>query len=250
MAGHSHWANIARKKSIIDNKRGKVWSKLAKNIMSAAKAGGGDPDANLRLRYAINDAKAISMPRENIERAIKKGTGELEGGSLDEVLYEGYGPGGVAVLCEILTDNRNRTAGEIRNIFDSCDGKLGATGCVAWMFERKGLFVVPADKIEEDALLELALEAGADDVKHVEDKFEVTCDPARFSDVAAALEAKGVETESRQIARIPTNTVDLDVENGRKVLKLIEKLDDHDDVQSVASNFNITEAAMAEIGDG
>src|SRR5262245_39330667 len=145
MAGHSHWANIARKKAIIDNKRGKVWSKLAKNIMAAAKAGGGDPDANLRLRYAINDAKAISMPRDNIERAIKKGTGELEGGSLDEVLYEGYGPGGAAVLCEILTDNRNRTAGEIRNIFDSCDGKLGATGCVGWMFERKGLFVISAD---------------------------------------------------------------------------------------------------------
>ena len=250
MAGHSHWANISRKKAVIDNKRGKVWSKLAKNIMSAAKAGGGDPDANLRLRYAINDAKAISMPKENIDRAIKKGTGELEGSSLDEVLYEGYGPGGTAVLCEILTDNRNRTAGEIRNIFDSSGGKLGATGCVAWMFERKGLFVVPAGKIAEDALLELALEAGADDVKQVEDKFEVTCDPAVFSDVAAALEAGNVETESRQIARIPTNTVDLDAENGRKVLKLMEKLDDHDDVQSLASNFNITEEAMAEIGDG
>lgn len=250
MAGHSHWANIARKKAIVDNKRGKLWSKLAKNIMSAAKAGGGDPDANLRLRYAINDAKAVSMPRDNIERAIKKGTGELGGGNLEEILYEGYGPGGTAVLCEILTDNRNRTAGEIRNIFDSCDGKLGATGCVAWMFERKGLFVVPAGKIEEDALLELALEAGADDVKLVEDKFEVTCDPSNFSDVAAALEAREIETESRQITRIPTNTVDLDADNGRKVLKLIEKLDDHDDVQSVASNFNITEAAMAEIGDG
>jgi YebC/PmpR family DNA-binding regulatory protein len=250
MAGHSHWANISRKKAIVDNKRGKVWSKLAKNIMSAAKAGGGDPDANLRLRYAINDAKAISMPRDNIERAIKKGTGELAGGSLDEVLYEGYGPGGAAVLCEILTDNRNRTAGEIRNIFDGCGGKLGATGCVAWMFERKGLFVVPADKIGEDELLELALEAGADDVKPVEDKFEVTCDPAKFSDVAAALEAKNIATDRREIARIPTNTVDLDAENGRKVLKLMEKLDDHDDVESVASNFNITEEAMAEIGEG
>ncbi len=250
MAGHSHWANISRKKAVIDNKRGKVWSKLAKNIMSAAKAGGGDPDANLRLRYAINDAKAISMPKENIERAIKKGTGELDGGGLDEVLYEGYGPGGTAVLCEILTDNRNRTAGEIRNIFDSCGGKLGATGCVAWMFERKGIFVLPAGKMDEDALLELALEAGADDVKLVEDVFEVTCDPSNFSAVAAALEGKGLESERREIARIPTNTVDLDADAGRKVLKLMEKLDDHDDVQSVASNFNITEEAMAEIGEG
>lgn len=250
MAGHSHWANIARKKSIVDNKRGKLWSKLAKNIMSAAKAGGGDPDANLRLRYAINDAKAVSMPRDNIERAIKKGTGELDGGNLEEILYEGYGPGGTAVLCEILTDNRNRTAGEIRNIFDNSGGKLGASGCVAWMFDRKGLFVVAAEKIEEDTLLELALEAGADDVKHVEDKFEVTCDPSKFSDVAAALEAASIEAESRQISRIPTNTVDLDADNGRKVLKLMEKLDDHDDVQSVAANFNIPEEAMAEIGDG
>jgi YebC/PmpR family DNA-binding regulatory protein len=250
MAGHSHWANIARKKAIIDNKRGKLWSKLAKNIMSAAKAGGGDPDANLRLRYAINDAKAVSMPKDNIDRAIKKGTGELDGGGLDEVLYEGYGPGGTAILCEILTDNRNRTAGEIRNIFDSCDGKLGATGCVAWMFERKGLFVLPTGTIEEDSLLELALEGGADDVKLVEDRFEVTCEPSNFSAVATVLEAKGLAAERREIARIPTNTVDLDADAGRKVLKLMDKLDDHDDVQSVAANFNITEEAMAEIGDG
>src|SRR5689334_3218259 len=175
MAGHSHWSNIARKKAVIDNKRGKVWSKLAKLIMAAAKAGGGDPVMNLRLRYAIDDAKAVSMPKDNIARAIKRGTGELDGGNLDEVLYEGYGPGGVAVLCEILTDNRNRTAGEIRKIFEVCGGKLGASGCVAWMFERKGLFLVAGDKFDEDTLLELALEAGADDVKRVDDKFEITC---------------------------------------------------------------------------
>src|SRR5246127_3536593 len=165
MAGHSHWANIARKKSLIDNKRGKLWSKLAKAIIVAAKMGGGDPDANLRLRYAIDAARAVSMPNDNINRAIKTGTGELQSGNLEEVIYEGYGPGGVAVLCEILTDNRNRTAGEIRKIFEVCEGKLGATGCVAWMFERKGMFLVPADKIDEDTLLEHALEAGADDVK-------------------------------------------------------------------------------------
>jgi YebC/PmpR family DNA-binding regulatory protein len=163
MAGHSHWANIARKKALVDNKRGKLWSKLAKAIIVAAKRGG-DPDSNLRLRYAIDAAKAVSMPKDNIARAIKRGTGELEGGNLEEALYEGYGAGGVAVLCEILTDNRNRTAGEIRKIFELADGKLGASGCVAWMFDRKGLFVVPAEGIDEDELMELALEAGADDV--------------------------------------------------------------------------------------
>src|SRR5687768_7166651 len=166
MAGHSHWANIARKKSLIDNKRGKLWSKLAKAIIVAAKRGG-DPDSNLKLRYAIDAAKAVSMPKDNIARAIKRGTGEIEGGNLEEVLYEGYGPGGVAVLCEILTDNRNRTAGEIRKAFELNDGKLGAAGCVAWMFERKGIFTVPADSANEEQLLEVALDVGADDVKLV-----------------------------------------------------------------------------------
>ena len=186
MAGHSHWANIAHKKALVDDKRGKLWSKLAKAIIVAAKMGGGDPDMNLRLRYAIDAAKAVSMPKDNIQRAIKRGTGELDGANLEEILYEGYGAGGVAVLCEILTDNRNRTAGEIRKIFELSDGKLGGTGCVAWMFESKGLFLVPADKIDEDKLLELALEAGADDVQRVDDKFEVTCDPAVFREVAQA----------------------------------------------------------------
>src|SRR5882672_7883992 len=150
MAGHSHWANIAHKKGLIDNKRGKLWSKLAKGIIVAAKMGGGDPAMNLRLRYAIDAAKAVSMPKDNITRAIKRGTGELEGGNLEEVLYEGYGPGGVAILCEILTDNRNRTAGEIRKFFELADGNLGSTGCVAWMFERKGMFMIPVAQIEEE----------------------------------------------------------------------------------------------------
>jgi YebC/PmpR family DNA-binding regulatory protein len=248
MAGHSHWANIAHKKSLIDAKRGKVWSKLAKAIMQAAK-GGGDPDTNLKLRYAIDAAKAISMPKDNIQRAILKGTGELEGGNLESALYEGYGPGGSAVLCEILTDNRNRTAPEIRKIFEMHDGKLGATGCVAWMFERKGLFLVPADTAEEDALMELALEAGADDMKRVEANFEITCDPAVFQQVSDALAARNIKAEMAEISRIPTNTVDLDAESGRKMLKLMERLDDHDDVQSVASNFNIPQEAMAEMGE-
>jgi YebC/PmpR family DNA-binding regulatory protein len=244
MAGHSHWAGIKHKKALVDNKRGKLWSKLSKGIIVAAKMGGGDLSANLRLRYAVDAAKAVSMPKENISRAIKKGTGELEGGNLDEILYEGYGPGGVAVLCEILTDNRNRTAGEIRKYFELADGKLGESGCVAWMFERKGLFLIAAEGVNEEGLMELALEAGADDVKRVDDKFEVTCDPAVFQQVADALAAGGIATEVSEINRIPSSTVDLDAETGRKVLKLLEKLDDHDDVQNVAANFNIPEEAM------
>lgn len=247
MAGHSHWANIAHKKALIDNKRGKLWSKLSKAITVAAKMGGGDMAANARLRVAVDAARAVSVPKDNIARAIKKGTGELDGGNLDEVLYEGYGPGGVAVLCEILTDNRNRTVGEVRKIFDLADGKLGESGCVAWMFERKGLFVVPASKVDEDALLELALEAGAEDVKRSSDSFEVTCDPSAYSSVADALEKRGLTPELSQLARIPTSTVDLDAEAGRKVLKLMERLDDHDDVQAVFANFNIPDEAMAEI---
>lgn len=246
MAGHSHWANIARKKSLVDNKRGKLWSKLSKDIIMAAKSGGGDPDANLRLRYAIDAARALSMPKDNIQRAIKKGTGELEGGNLEEVIYEGYGPGGAAVLCEILTDNRNRTAGEVRKIFEMHDGKLGATGCVAWMFERKGLFLVPADKVDEDTLIEFALEAGADDVKRVDERFEVTCDPARFGDVQAALAARGLAADVAEISRIPSTMVDLDAETGKKIIGLLEKLDDHDDVQRVSSNFNVPQEALAE----
>jgi YebC/PmpR family DNA-binding regulatory protein len=247
MAGHSHWANIARKKALVDNKRGKLWSRLSKAIIVAAKTGGGDADMNLRLRYAIDAAKAVSMPKDNIARAVKRGTGELDGGQLEEVLYEGYGAGGVAVLCEILTDNRNRTAGEIRKIFELTDGKLGATGCVAWMFDRKGLFLVPAESIDEDTLLERALEAGADDVQRVDDNFEITCDPSVFAEVGSALEQKGIRCEVSEITRIPQSTIDLDVDTARKVLALMEKLDDHDDVQNVSANFNIPEEAMAEI---
>ena len=247
MAGHSHWANIAHKKSLIDAKRGKLWSKLSKAIIVAAKMGGGDPEANLRLRYAIDAARAVSMPKDNINRAIKRGTGELDGGNLDEVMYEGYGPGGVAVLCEILTDNRNRTASEIRKVFELSGGKLGESGCVAWMFERKGMFLLSGSQIDEDALMELALDAGADDVKRDGDMFEVICDPAVFQQVSEALSARGLKPETSQIARIPTSTVDLDAETGRNVLKLMERLDDHDDVQNVSSNFNIPDEAMAAI---
>ena len=247
MAGHSHWAGIKHKKALIDAKRGKLWSKMAKAIIVAAKTGGGDPDQNLRLRYAIDDAKAISMPKDNITRAIKKGTGELEGGNLEEVIYEGYGPNGVAVLCEVLTDNRNRTAPEIRKVFEMAGGKLGSTGCVAWMFDSKGLFLIDAKKADEDALMELALEAGADDVSQMGDKFEITCNPDSFQDVSKALGDAKIEVEVKEITRIPQNTVDLDEAAAEKVLKMMEKLDDHDDVQSVSANFNIPDDVMAKL---
>ena len=247
MAGHSHWAGIKHKKALIDNRRGKLWSKLSKAIIVAAKGGGGDPATNLRLRYAINDAKAVSVPKDNIERAIKKGTGDLEGVNFEEVLYEGYGPGGVAVLCEILTDNRNRTAGEIRKIFEIAGGKLGATGCVAWMFDRKGVLVIPASQTDEESLMDLALEAGADDVRRAGQSFEIICDPEVFTTVCDAVDAAGLATEVRHITRIPKDTVDLDAATARSVLKLMDALDDHDDVQNVAANFNIPDDAMAAI---
>jgi len=247
MAGHSHWAGIKHKKALIDNKRGKVWSKLSRAIIVAAKMGGGDADTNLRLRYAINDAKSVSMPKDNIERAIKKGTGELDGGNLDEILYEGYGPGGVAVLCEILTDNRNRTAPEVKKIFELAGGKLGATGCVAWMFERKGIVVIDSGQIDEEQLLELAMEAGAEDVKTVDKKYEVISDPDEFAAVQDALGQAGIETERCELVRVPNDTVNLDVNSAKKVLKLLDQLDDHDDVQGVAANFNIPEEALAEL---
>ena len=244
MAGHSHWAGIKHKKALIDNKRGKLWGKLSKAIIVAAKMGGGDPDQNPRLRLAISDAKSGRMPKDTIERAIKKGTGELEGGNFEEIVYEGYGAGGVAVYCDILTDNRNRTAPEIRKIFELGDGKLGATGCVDWMFERKGLFLISKDKTDEDTLMELALETGADDVQSSEEKFEIKCDVEAYGDVAEGLEQADIEADLQQLTRIPSTTVDLDAPTAKKVLRLMEQLDDHDDVQSVSSNFNISDEVM------
>lgn len=249
MAGHSHWAGIKHKKALVDNKRGKIWSKISKAIMVAAKLGGGDPETNSRLRVPLADARSARMPKDNIERAIKKGTGELEGGNVEEVMYEGYGPGGVALMCEILTDNRNRTAPEIRKLFEINGGKLGATGCVAYLFERKGLVMIPSEKVEEDTLMELALEVGADDVCHEKENFEVTCEVDVYSDLNDALETAGIESTVKQVTRIPTSTVDLDVGTARKVLKLMELLDDHDDVQNVSANFNLPDEVMLEIAN-
>lgn len=247
MAGHSHWANIAHKKGRIDKSRGKLFGKLARFIIVAARRGGGDPAANLALRYAIDRAKKASMPNDTIDRAVKKGTGELETETYDEVLYEGYGPNGVAVLCEILTENRNRTAGEIRKIFEVNGGNLGSTGCVAWMFERKGVILISNKSVEEDRLFEVALDAGASDVQQAGEMFEVNCTPDAFQAVTGAIEAAGIPTESAEVLRVASNTVELDLDAARAVLKLMESLEDHDDVQSVTANFNIPDSVMAEI---
>ena len=247
MAGHSHWAGIKHKKAVVDAKRGKLWTKLSKTIIVAAKMGGGDPDGNATLRSAIAEAKSLSMPKDNIERAIKRGTGELGGAVVEEILYEGYGPEGVAVLCDIMTDNRNRTAPEVRKIFEVHGGKLGATGCVAWMFDRKGLFVIASAGIDEEKLMDIALEAGAEDVKNCDDFFEVVSDPDAFTAVGEALDAAEIKCESRLVTRIPQNTVKLESSTARQVLRLVETLDDHDDVQTVSANFELPEEIMAEL---
>ncbi len=247
MAGHSKWANIQHRKGRVDAKRSKLWSKLSKAIIMAAQQGGGDPTANFRLRKAVDDAKAVSMPKDNIKRAIKKGVGDLAADAFEEVVYEGYGPGGVAVMCEIMTDNRNRTASELRNLFSKHGGELGKTGCVAYLFERQGMILIDADKTNEDALMEIALKAGADDVKELEGSFEVTCEPEALAELLTSIKSSGIEVSASQLARIPTSTVDLDAGSSRKVLKLMEALDDHDDVQAVSSNFNIMDEIMKEI---
>ena len=246
MAGHSKWANIKHKKAATDAKRAKEWSKLSKAIMVAAKSGS-DLDVNIRLRTLVADARAVSMPKDNIERAIKKGAGEMEMVAFEEILYEGYGPAGVAVLCDILTDNRNRTAPELRKVFEKGGGKLGETGCVNYLFDRKGLFLIETGKVEEEKLMELVLEVGAEDIQSEDGTFEVVCPPESYSDVLNALESAEIPRVSQEVTRIPQNTVDLNAAEARQVLKLIEALDDHDDVQKVSANFNITEEVMAEI---
>ena len=249
MAGHSKWANIQHRKGRQDAARGKRWSKIAKAIMVAAKLGGGDPNTNPRLRVPLADAKSARMPKDNIERAIKKGTGELEGGDVEEIVYEGYGPGGVAVMCEIMTDNRNRTAPELRKLFEIHGGKMGSTNCVSYLFDRKGLVCIPSDQIEEEALMELALENGADDIDNQGDQYEITCSPDAYADLLDAIEGAKLEPTVKQVTRVPTNTVDLEIDDGRKILKLLQALDDHDDVQNVSANFNISDETMALLED-
>jgi YebC/PmpR family DNA-binding regulatory protein len=247
MAGHSHWAGIKHKKAANDAKRGRIWSKLARNIIVSAKAGGGDPDQNLALRYAIDKAKEGNMPKDTIDKAIKKGTGDLDGVSYEEVLYEGYGNDGVAVMCEVLTDNRNRTASELRKIFEKKGGSLGTTGCVAWMFTKKGLFTVDAADCDEDTVMEIALEAGADDVVRNEDSFEVTCAVEDFQSIKQALAEKEINTQVSEISQIPSSLITLDETGSKKVLDLMEMLEDQDDVQNVSANFDIPDDIMKKL---
>jgi YebC/PmpR family DNA-binding regulatory protein len=249
MAGHSHWAGIKHKKAATDAKRGKLWSKLARGIIVAAKIGGGDPNANLGLRYAIDKAKDANMPKDTIEKAIKKGTGGLDGVTYEDVLYEGYGNNGVAIMCEVLTDNRNRTAAEIRKIFENKGGSLGASGCVAWIFHKKGLLVVEADEADEETLMELAIEAGADDFEKVGQIYEITCSVENFQAVKKALQEKEIPIQLAEMSQVPSNSVTLDENGARKILALMDALEDQDDVQNVSGNFDVPDDILKKIED-
>jgi YebC/PmpR family DNA-binding regulatory protein len=246
MAGHSHSSNIAVRKGKQDAARAKVFSKLSRYIIIAARAGGGDPDTNLKLRYAIDKARAVSMPRDNIERAVKRGTGELEGAQMEELVYEGFGPGGTAVICDILTDNRNRTSGEVRKLFERGGGNMGGQGSVSYLFDRRGLFVISAAQTTEEALMNVVLEAGAEDLTHEGDNFEVLCEVTAFMPVQAALEKAGIKPESAEIEQVPKAIVEVDLETGRKVARLLDLLDEHDDVQTVFTNANLTPEMFAD----
>ncbi len=246
MAGHSKWKQIKRKKAVTDSKRASSWTKVIREITVAARAGGGDPGGNPRLRTAIDAARAVNMPHENIDRGIKKGTGELEGSLYEELTYEGYGPGGAAVFIEATTDNPNRTVAEIRHGFSRNGGNLGATNSVAWMFDRKGQILLDANQYDEDKTLELALETGAEDFGREGDQYVVTTSPNDFHAVQDALRAKGIVLESAELAMVPKNTVKLEKSDAEKILKLIEVLEDLDDVSKVFSNFDIDAADLAE----
>ena len=248
MSGHSHWAGIKYKKAALDAKRGKAWSKIARMIIVAAKQGGGDPAANLSLRYAIDKAKAANMPKDTIEKAIKRGTRELEGASFEEVLYEGYGPSGVAVMVEALTDNRNRTGPEIKRVFEKHGGSLGMSGCVNWMFSKKGLITVSTANADEEQLLEIALNAGADDMQNTGEVFEITCDPAAYEELKAALQEKEIATEVTEISMVPQSTIEIgDEHTAKRIISLMETFEDHDDVQNTYANFDIPDEIIARV---
>ena len=246
MSGHSHWATIKRSKGAADAKRGKVFSKLSRYIMIAARSGGGDPDINLKLRYAIDKARAVSMPKENIEKAVKKGTGELGDLIMDELSYEGFGPGKVAILVETLTDNRNRTNGEVRKVFEKSGGNMGNPGCVAYLFDRRGIIIIEAAKTTEDALMNVVLDAGAEDLNLIGDHFEITCEIGIFNQVVEAIRKAKIETVSAEISQIPKALTVVDVETGKKIIRMMDALDDHDDVQNVYSTAKLTDEMMEE----
>ena len=251
MSGHSKWSTIKHKKAAQDAKRGKIFTKLIREIMVAARLGGGDPSANPRLRAAIAAAKSENMPKDRIERAIKKGTGEIEGVYYEEVTYEGYAPGGVAVLIEAMTDNRQRTVAEMRYLFSKRGGNLGEPGSVAWIFEKKGLIIVEKDKVDEDTLMTIALEAGADDLQEQEKEWEIHTSPEDFEKVKAELEKNSIPFVSAQITMVPKTTVKIeDEKQASQVLKLMEALEDHDDVQHVYANFDIPDAILEKVAGG
>ncbi|MBD3305566.1 YebC/PmpR family DNA-binding transcriptional regulator [candidate division KSB3 bacterium] len=245
MSGHSKWHSIRHKKARVDAQRGKMFTRLIKELTVAARMGGGDPEANSRLRTAIATAKAANMPADNIDRAIKKGTGELPGVSYEEITYEGYGPSGVAIMIDAMTDNKNRTVAEIRYLMSRYGGNLGANGCVAWLFNKKGVITVQAEHTNEDELLEIALEAGAEDMTTEDGVFQITTDPANFEDVRSALEEQGIPMSSAELTMIPENTVKVEAKEASKVLKLMDALENHDDVQNVYANFDIPEEILA-----
>ena len=244
MSGHSKWATTKHKKAATDAKRGKIFTKIGKEITVAARLGGGDINGNARLRTAVAKAKAVSLPADNIKRAIQRGTGELPGVSYEEIIYEGYGPGGVAVIIESMTDNRNRTVSEIRNIFSKAGGNMGESGCVSWMFHKKGYLVINSAKIDEDKLMTLALDAGADDMQPEDDNFVVTTAPNDFEKVKKVLEDAGVSPDVAEITMIPQTYVKLDGKEAQQMLRLVETLEDNDDVQNVYANFDIPEEIM------
>jgi YebC/PmpR family DNA-binding regulatory protein len=244
MSGHSKWATIKHKKAAVDARRGKVFTKLIRELTSAARMGGGDADSNPRLRTAVAAAKTANMPSDTIQRAIKKGTGELPGEVYEEITYEGYGAGGVAILVDVLTDNKNRTVAEIRHLFAKHGGNLGESGCVAWMFARKGVITLNTNQIDEDTLLELVLEAGGDDVKTEVDVYEIVTAPEAFEDVRSALEQKELTLDVAEVTMMPQNTVSVEGKQAEQVLRLVEALDDQDDVRKAHANFDISDEVM------
>lgn len=248
MSGHSKWSSIKHKKGAADAKRGKIFTRLIKEITVAARMGGGDPDGNPRLRQAIAAAKAENMPKDNIERGIKKGTGELDGVNYEESSYEGYGPGGVAVLVECLTDNKNRTVADVKHLFERNGGNLGEPGCVAWIFEKKGLIIVEKSSVDEEKLFDLALEAGAEDVNEEDEQFEVITDPSDFETVKASLENEGVEYTLAEVTKTPSNTVKVEGKKAQQMITLMEALEDNDDVSNVYANFDISDDVLEAAG--
>jgi YebC/PmpR family DNA-binding regulatory protein len=247
MSGHSKWSTIKHKKAAQDAKRGAIFTKVIKELTVAARMGGGDVDMNPRLRTAVLKAKAVNMPQDTMQRAIMKGTGELPGVNYEEITYEGYGPGGVAMIVTVLTDNRNRTVAEIRKIFSKNGGNLGESGCVAWMFQKKGLIVVDKDKVDEDELFTIALEAGAEDVRPADAMYEVITSVEDFEPVKQAITTKGIEPSSSEVSLLPQTTVRLEGSQARQLLKLMDELEEHDDVQNVYANFDIPDEVMAEV---